>query len=200
MARIDPIPPHKRPLLLRVANWYFRRKYGQESTALGVLALSPKLLFPFLVMSAGLAGARTALSPETRALVMQLVADANDCAWCIDYGLANAAEEGLSPDKLLAVADYATDPRFTGAERAALAYAEIVTEGDGHVPQAMFDALRPHFSDREIVELTVSIALENFFNRLNGPLQIESQNFSGLGTAVPAHAGIPPAAGLQAVQ
>jgi alkylhydroperoxidase family enzyme len=88
----------------------------------------------------------------------------------------------------LAVLDYRTDDRFSAAERAALAYAETITDGNGQVPDAVFDALRPYFSDREIVELTVSIAIENFFNRINGPLGIEAQGFCALpATFGPGH-------------
>lgn len=199
MARIAPIVGKDRPLWLRLAGWLSKRQLGQETSSLGIFAKSPSMFLP-LMFTSSLAGARTALPREIKALVMQIASVRNECEWCTDYGLAHGMKEGIAADKLLAVADYATDPRFTEAERAALAYAEMITEGDGHVPQALFDALRPHFSDREIVEMTICVAIENFFNRINGPLQIESQNFSGLETAGTRSVGASTAPRLQAVQ
>ncbi len=179
MTRIQPLERNQRSALLRLGNWLVRQRYGQEIGSLNTVARSPSMLLPY-VMTSRLAQAKIQLPNETRALVMHLVAARNTCAWCIDFGLAESVKSGMSLEKLLAVPDYATDSRFSAAERAALAYADVITEGRGHVPDEVFNALKPHFSDREIVELTVSIALENFFNRINGPLGIESQGFCAM--------------------
>lgn len=184
MARIQPIALSKRSLLVRFGNWFVRRRFGHEMDQLNILAHSPSMVLP-MMMASQIPNAKTQLSKETGALATHLVAVQNGCAWCIDFGLAQAVESGLSLDKLLAAPGYADDPQFTAAERAAFAYAETITAGTGHVPDQIFDALRPHFSQREIVELTTLIAIENFFNRVNGPLGIESQHFCVMPTPVP---------------
>jgi len=76
--------------------------------------------------------------------------------------------------------DPTTAALFSPAEQAALAYATDVTAVGARVADATFASLRRHFSEREIVELTVAIAAENMFNRLNAPLEIESQGFCAL--------------------
>jgi alkylhydroperoxidase family enzyme len=62
---------------------------------------------------------------------------------------------------------------FDDAERAALAYAEEITR-EVDVADDTFGALRTHFDERAIVELTWLVARENYYNRLNRPLGIGS--------------------------
>jgi len=102
------------------------------------------------------------------------------CAWRIDFGLSQGPKQGVTPTKLAAVGSYAASPFFSPAERAALAYAAEATQVGARVAETTFAALRRHFSDREIVELTVAIAAENFYNRLNAPLEVEAQGFCAL--------------------
>ena len=76
------------------------------------------------------------------------------------------------------MADYARHPGYTERERAALAYAEMVTISPNDVTDEQFAALRREFSDREIVELTVQAAFENFRARANRALRIEDDGFA----------------------
>jgi AhpD family alkylhydroperoxidase len=176
---------------VRLCNVLVRRQFGRELDSVNIVARSPGLFIPYLLTSR-LARGKTALSPTVRSLAMHLVAARNGCGWCMDFGLASAMKAGESPEKLLAVLDYRTDDRFSAAERAALAYAEAITDGTGYVPDEVFDALRPHFSEREIVELTIGVAIENFFNRINGPLGIEAQGFCALPATFSAASGARP--------
>lgn len=69
--------------------------------------------------------------------------------------------------------DYARSPKFTGAERAALAAAVAITREPRGLPEPVWIELRKHFDDGEIVEILCSIGLFNYFNRLNNALQME---------------------------
>ncbi len=186
MARIDPVGGRRAPLLLRALNLASRRFVGRELAPLQILAHSPGFLLPYLA-TLGLVRGRTELDPAVRALAMQLAAAVNGCAWCLDFGRAEAEKGGVPPAKLRAVADYHRDPRFSPAERTALAYAAAVTQVGARVPDDLFAALRRHFSERAIVELTVAVAMENAFNRINAPLAIEAQGFCPV-PALPAAA------------
>lgn len=176
MSRIDPVAGSGVPLLLRLLNAASRRTIGAEVVPLQVMAHNPGFLLPYLATLRFVRG-RTELDSTVRALAMQRVAGINGCAWCLDFGRAEAEKGGVSAAKLLAVADHATSPLFSPAERAAVAYAEAATEVGARVPDVVFDLLHCYFSDREIVELTVAIATENFYNRINAPLEIEAQGF-----------------------
>lgn len=176
MSRIAPVEHAKAPILLRLIDWYSRRTFGQEMRQTGVIAHNPRFLLPMATMSAFATG-KTELAPEIRALAMHLVAEINGCDWCIDFGARAALDLGISPARVTGVSDYAGSTLFDDAERAALACAEEMTREGGHVSDATFEELRKHFSDREIVELVVAVAAENFYNRVNGALGIEAQGF-----------------------
>ena len=179
MERITPVEGKHAPLLLKALNWVGRRWFGQEATPTKILAHSPGLLLPSLFTSR-FAQVKSTLPPAMRPLVMHLVAEINGCSWCMDFGQAMGMRQGIPAEKFAAVADYATSPLFSPAERAALDYAAAVTQTGAHVSDATFATLKKHFSDREIVELTVAIAAENFYNRCNAPLGIESQGFCAI--------------------
>lgn len=179
MARITPLEGRSAPLLLRLFNLASRRFYGQDMTPAKVLAHNPRFLLASLGMSFFAEG-KTRLDPATRLLAMHLVAEMNGCSWCLDFGAAMAQRRRIDAAKLHVVGDYATSPLFSPAERAALAYAAEVTQVGARVADTTFGALRAHFSEREIVELTVAVAAENFYNRCNAPLEVEAQGFCAL--------------------
>jgi alkylhydroperoxidase family enzyme len=58
-------------------------------------------------------------------------------------------------------------PYYTDRERAALAWTEAVTlVADGHVSDAVYEEVRPHFSEKELADLSVAVATINIWNRL----------------------------------
>ena len=69
--------------------------------------------------------------------------------------------------------DYANSPRFSEAERAALAAAVAITREPRGLPEPVWENLRKHYDDGEIVEIVCSIGLFNYFNRFNNALQVE---------------------------
>lgn len=96
----------------------------------------------------------------------------------MDINLAVGRSEAIEDDKLSNVARYGTDPRFSPRERAALAYAEMVTISPNDIDDELFAELRRHFSEREIVEITAQAALENYRARFNRSLRIEDDGFA----------------------
>jgi len=66
---------------------------------------------------------------------------------------------------------------FTPAEQAAIAYAEEMTREPRGVSEAAWEALRRHWNDRQIVEITAVAALFNSFNRFNNALDIEPTTY-----------------------
>ena len=99
------------------------------------------------------------------------------------------SEAGVSDEKLDAVVgEITTDSPFDDRERAALAYADAMTltGSDAYDPDdALFDTLRRHFTDDQIVALTAIIAWENASSRFNRALRIPAQGLwkrrSGIG-------------------
>jgi alkylhydroperoxidase family enzyme len=96
----------------------------------------------------------------------------------MDINTAVGRKRGIPEDKLQAVDRYAEHPGFTERERTALAYAEMVTISPNDITDEQFAEVRRHFTDREIVELTVQAAFENFRARVNRSLRIEDDGFA----------------------
>jgi 4-carboxymuconolactone decarboxylase len=82
--------------------------------------------------------------------------------------------EGLSKQESDALTDWRGSAFFSPRERAALAYADAVTR-DIAVSDSVFDALRPHFDERQIVELTVLIGIYNMHTRVFTALGIDPE-------------------------
>ena len=80
-------------------------------------------------------------------------------------------------EKLAEVTTWRDSMLFSEAERLALEYAECITYTDRRVDDVLFDQLKEHYSDAQIVELTAAIAMENFRSKFNPALGIEAQGF-----------------------
>jgi alkylhydroperoxidase family enzyme len=96
----------------------------------------------------------------------------------MDINTAVSRRRGIPDDKLQALDRYADHPGFSARERAALAYAEMVTISPNDIGEEQFAELRRHFTDREVVELTLQAAFENFRARANRSLRIEADGFA----------------------
>ena len=79
--------------------------------------------------------------------------------------------------KLTAVTSWRHSDLFSEPERLALEYAERMTITGQSVDEALFDGVKQHYSEAQIVELTAAIAFENFRSKFNPPLGIEAQGF-----------------------
>jgi alkylhydroperoxidase family enzyme len=119
------------------------------------------------------------LPQELRLLVTTHVAMLNGCEFCQDIKRAMAVRQKLGTEKFDALTDWRTSNVFNARERSALAFVEEATL-QKHVSDATFDSLRACFDDREIAELTLYNAIENFYNLLNIPLEIGSDGLENI--------------------
>lgn len=122
-----------------------------------------------------LAAARStgSLDPRLKNLVEVRVSQMNGCAFCLDLHAREARRQGETQQRLDCLAGWRDLPSFTPPERTALAWAESLTRiGETHAAAAEYEELRRHFSDREIVDLTVAIAIINTWNRTQIAMRI----------------------------
>ena len=119
------------------------------------------------------------IEPGLRLLVQTRAGMLNRCEFCQDIAKAMAVQQKLGLEKFRALDDWAASPAFSERERAALAFVDEATRHKT-VSDATFETLRKHFDEREIVEITLMNALENFYNLLNIPLEIESDGLLDL--------------------
>ena len=112
------------------------------------------------------------------ALAVAKVAAVVGCPLGMDIGSALARAAGVSDAQLRALTDYRKSPRFSDVERLVLDYAVAMTATPADVPDRLFAELRQHFSDEQMIELTATIAWENYRARFDHALAIEAQGFS----------------------
>jgi AhpD family alkylhydroperoxidase len=92
----------------------------------------------------------------------------NGCAWCLDMHWKELRASGENEQRLYSLDAWRESPFYTDRERAALEWTEAVTLiTKGHVPDAVYEKVRPHFSEKELSDLTLAVVAINGWNRLN---------------------------------
>jgi AhpD family alkylhydroperoxidase len=132
------------------------------------------------------AKASTVLPANVRDLAVYRVAWKIGCSWCVDFGTMLARLDGLDIDQLKEIGDYASSPRYSDDERAAIAYAEAMSATPPQATDDQVADLERRFGRDGVVELTYQIALENLRSRMNLALGVTEQGFnSGEACRVP---------------
>ena len=91
----------------------------------------------------------------------------NGCAYCVDMHTKDARAAGETEQRLYAVPVWRETPFYTPRERAALAWTEAVTRlPHGGVPDALQEEVRRHFTELEVVNLTMAVVTINGWNRI----------------------------------
>ncbi len=104
---------------------------------------------------------------KLRAIVELRVSQINGCVYCVDLHATQARDAGETQQRLDCLVVWQESVFFSQNERAALAWAEAITLlSESGAPQQLFDQLKMHFSDQQIVDLTLIIAQMNAWNRL----------------------------------
>ena len=80
------------------------------------------------------------------------------------FGVSDAALDGLK--------DPGRHP-FPPEQKAAFLFADSMTDGPGHVPDPVYQEVRRHFSETQVVEIACVVGLFNYFNRFNNALHVE---------------------------
>ena len=115
------------------------------------------------------------LDGRLREIVIIRVGYLNRCSYVVNQHVPlHSAPEGLTQQECDALADWTATGLFSARERAALAFADASTR-EVDVPDAVFDELRQHFNERQIVELTVLVGTYNMHTRMCQALKIDPQ-------------------------
>jgi AhpD family alkylhydroperoxidase len=110
---------------------------------------------------------QSGLEPALLELVKMRASQINGCAFCLDMHSKDARAAGETEQRLYALNAWRETPFFSDRERAALAWAEAVTQvSETHVPDEIYETVRDHFTEKELVDLTISIVAINGWNRL----------------------------------
>jgi len=108
------------------------------------------------------------LEESLQNLIKLRVSQLNGCAYCIDMHWKDLRAAGESEQRLYGLDAWEESPYYTDRERAALTWAESVTNvQEGHVPDEVFERVKEFFDDTELADLTLAVTAINSWNRLS---------------------------------
>lgn len=122
----------------------------------------------------------TEIDGQSRELAVIRVAILNDVEYVQRaHGPAYALKEGLTSEQVAALSDWESSVLFNPQQRALLAYTDAMTR-QIEVPDGVFDNARSHFSERQVVELTMLIGAYNMLTRFLKALKVDPEPSSGV--------------------
>lgn len=191
MSRLPTVTPHGLDAIRRLTFSSARRMYGRAMVPTQVIAHHRPLLLGYGAVSLALERFSHTVEDHLKHLAMLRAAQLIGCEWCLDFGSWLAQNGGCSEAQLRDLHRWRESERFDERERLVLEYADGITRTPVEVSDELFARLREQFDERQIVELTVAIGLENLYSRTNWALGIEGEGFSqGMYCARPAPAEV----------
>jgi 4-carboxymuconolactone decarboxylase len=116
---------------------------------------------------------KTTLPPRLREIAIVRIAHAMRYAYALQQHVPDiAVPDGVTLAECDALKDWRASKSFGEAERAALAYVDAILAGP-EVPDDVFNAVRRHYSEREVVEITVLVGTYIMHNRVFSALKVD---------------------------
>jgi len=165
MANVKPLPADANPDLRETIETY-RHHLGYTPNTVLIMQRRPKVVKALAQMASAVWDRE---SSEVKLGFKRLVAYLASHTYGCYYSMAHAAEAahrlGETDERIEAVVDYRTSPLFSEAERAALDFTVAASSQPNAVTDAMFERMKQHWSDAQIVEIAAAVALNGFLNR-----------------------------------
>jgi uncharacterized peroxidase-related enzyme len=174
MVRVRDIAASELPGELAEIYEAFAASYGPFRNQVAVFAHVPAALRHLMPLLMELRAAAT-LPERYLELAIVAVSQVNACDYCVAHHKPFLAIEGVSPAGVDRLLEWHDHPELDEVDRLVVEYAIAVTERTSRLPDVMFARLRRHFSEAQIVELTLRITLCGFFNKFNDALQIAEE-------------------------
>jgi len=185
MPRIAPAPADS--LFRKHVYRETRKRVGRDIEPVGVMGHHNRLLVAMGGYEMAM-GKASKVPAQLKHLADTKVALMVGCEFCIDIASHVGAESGIPEEKLLALPRHREATCFSALERLVIDYAEAMTKTPAEVTDELFSALQQHFNEAQLVELTASIAWENWRARFNWAFDIGAAGFrEGAACPVPTH-------------
>ena len=162
---ISEVPEDVRPVYQRFAG-----EYGPFLNQVKVFAHRPPAVRHIMGLLLELAD-ESLLPKRYLEIVLVVVSKLNECTYCVAHHAPRLVDQGLAQETVSNILE-PDCPGMDDVDRLVRDYAVQVTEKPQYMRDAIFDELKKHFTDAQIVELTLRTALCGFFNRFNDALQI----------------------------
>ena len=146
--------------------------YGSFGSLVGAMANRPPILRNIFGLLTELK-AEGVLPPRYQELALVAVSKLNECTYCVSHHTPYLSAAGVSEGAAANILDYENQAEFDAVDRLVIEYAMQVTTQPNQVRDGIFERLREHFSNEQIVELTWRTSLCGAFNRFNDVLQLD---------------------------
>ncbi|WP_257669986.1 carboxymuconolactone decarboxylase family protein [Parapedobacter tibetensis] len=101
-------------------------------------------------------------------LIYFRVSQINGCAFCLDMHSKDLRAKGETEQRLYALSSWRETPFYSEKEQSALAWAETLTQlNNGLLPDDIYAEAGKHFTEKELVDLTLAVTTINTYNRFN---------------------------------
>jgi uncharacterized peroxidase-related enzyme len=176
MARVplkgkSDLPAELQPL------WDKMLGYGDLANQSGVLAYRAPIFKNVWSMLTELA-ADGQLPKRYLEIALVTVSMLNRCSYCVSHHAPKLQVEGLSAEGVEKLLDYANHAELDAVDRLVVEYSIAVNDNWSRTGDAIFERLKAHFTDAQIVELTWRIAFCGAINRFSDILQVEVEDGS----------------------
>ena len=167
--RLAPLPPEHSPELAdQFAS--FLKTLGFVPNSVLTMQRKPALVRAFVAMQGAIWSPDSKVDRGLKRLIAFTASGAVGDAYSMAHTASGALHFGIDPEKLAALADFPASPRFTAAEKSALALAIAASAVPNGVTEATFAHLRAHWSEEQIVEIVATVAMAGFLARWNGTM------------------------------
>ena len=178
MARVTMIPPETTDAAAREVYDGVRKQWGRISNFSQVLAHQPAALAGWMLPNEAIRLSNLKADPEyvkIQQLVIVKTSALNGSAYCMSHNVPLGRKIGLTQAQIAAAQGdgYLQSPELDDRQKAALRWAEAVTKMTARDDEAAFDAMKKHFNEKQIVELTVFCGMWNYSNRLCEALHVD---------------------------
>lgn len=166
---ITEVPEDVQPIYRR-----FSEEYGPFLNQVKVFSHRPPALRHIMGLLLDLAD-EAVLPKRYLEIALVVVSKLNECTYCVAHHAPRLVDQGLSAEIVANILE-PDCPGLDPVDRLVRDYAVQVTEKPQYMRDAIFEELKKHFSEEQIVELTLRTALCGFFNRFNDALQIDMED------------------------
>ncbi|MEZ5911510.1 MAG: carboxymuconolactone decarboxylase family protein [Paracoccaceae bacterium] len=167
MAIVRPLEESEMEPGLREFVQFFKGPLGVVPNSVRTMAHRPEIARAFTELNIAVMKPYGAVTPEFKRLLGYVSSFASGCLYCQAHMILASERFGASEERLNDVWEFQASPHFSEAEKAALAYAYAATQVPNAVTDDIGEALRAHWSEADIVEITGVVALFGFLNRWN---------------------------------
>ena len=174
MARVRDIDIQEVPAGLQPVYRRFSESYGPFLNQVKVFAHRAPALRHVMGLLLELAD-EAVLPKRYLEIALVTVSRVNECTYCVAHHAPRLVGLGLEPASVAAILAPEV-PGFDEVDTMVRDYAVAVTEDARRMPAGMVERLKSHFSEEQIVELTLRTSLCGFFNRFNEALGIEMED------------------------